>query len=105
MASCTYTPHEHVRGLGVVELKVPKVVVCRLGLGHLVVGLGLAGMNDIGELDGVLDEEDGDIVADNVPVALLRVELDSEAADIAYCVGAATAAEDGREANEDGCLA
>jgi hypothetical protein len=94
-----------VRRLGVVELKVPKVVVRRLRLRHLVVRLGLAGVDDVGEFDGILDEEDGDVVADEVPVALLRVKLGSEAADIADCVSAASAAQDGREADKDGRLA
>jgi hypothetical protein len=94
-----------VRRLGVVELKVPEVVVGCLGLGNLVVRLGLAGVDDVGELDGILDEENGDVVGDNVPVALLRVELDGEPAHITDRVGTAAAAEDGREADEDGCLA
>jgi hypothetical protein len=36
-------------------------------------------MNEVGELDGVLDEEDRDVVADEIPVALLSVELDGKA--------------------------
>jgi hypothetical protein len=50
---------------------VPEVVVRALALRHLVVRLGLDGVNKVGELDRVLDEEDGDVVADNVPVALV----------------------------------
>ncbi|KAI9166472.1 LOW QUALITY PROTEIN: putative two component histidine kinase [Paramyrothecium foliicola] len=98
-------PHEHVRRLRVHELEVPEVVVRRLGLGHLVVRLGLAGVDDVRELHGVLDEEDGDVVADEVPVALLGVELDGEAAHVADRVGGPAAAEDGGEAHEDGRLA
>lgn len=36
-----------------------------------------------GEEDGVADEEDGRVVAHQVPVALLRVELDGETAGVA----------------------
>jgi hypothetical protein len=61
-------------------------------------------MDHIRELHGVLDEEDGNVVANNIPVALLGVELYCEAADVANCVGTATAAEDRGEADEDGCL-
>jgi len=61
-------------------LKVPEVVVSRLGLGNLAVRLWFACVNDIRKFDGILDEEDGNVVAHDVPVALLCVELDSKAA-------------------------
>ncbi len=60
----------------------------------------LGGMDQIRELDGILDEEDRNVVTDEIPVALLGVELDSEAADIAGKVGGALVAGNGREANE-----
>lgn len=78
-------------GLSVHLDKVPEVVVRRLCLGHFVVRLGLGGMDDIGELDGVLDEEDGDVVAYDVPVALLGVKFDCKAAHITDGIGRATA--------------
>lgn len=43
-------------------------------------------MDQIGKLDGVLDEEDRYIVADEVPVAFFGVEFHGETADIARCV-------------------
>jgi hypothetical protein len=49
-------------------------------------------MNEIGKADRVLNEEYRDVVADDVPVALLRIELDREAADIAGKIGRALAA-------------
>jgi hypothetical protein len=71
-----------VGGLGVEVLEVPEVVVsCEmpisgcsrkdflsmgltsLCLGDLVVRLRLAGVDDIGELDRILNEEDGNVVA------------------------------------------
>src|SRR5689334_4990898 len=93
-----------MRSFGMIELKVPKVVMRRLGLGHLVVRLGLAGVDDIGKFDGVLDEEHGNVIADEIPIALLRVELHGKPTDIAYCVSAASAAEDSREPDKDGRL-
>src|SRR3546814_18276691 len=48
----------------------------------------------------LLDEEHRHVVADDVPVALLRVELDREAADVAGQVHRALVAGDGREAHE-----
>jgi len=70
-----------VSGLGVKVLEVPEVVVgCKkmlvidlsntvstrhtsLSLGNLVVGLRLASVNDIRELDRILNEENGNVVA------------------------------------------
>lgn len=36
------------------------------GLGDFVVAAGLDGVDEVGEEDGVLDEEDGDVVSDQV---------------------------------------
>ena len=52
----------------------------RLGLGKPPVWLLLGGMNQIGKLDGVLDEEDRNVVAHQIPVALSGVQLHREAA-------------------------
>ena len=75
-----------------------------LRLREAAVRLRLGGVDQVGELDRVLDEEDRDVVADEVPVALLGVELHGEAAHVAGEVGRALAAGDGREADEDGRL-
>jgi hypothetical protein len=37
-------------------------------------------MDEVGEFDGILDEEYRDVVADQVPVAFLRVKLDGKSA-------------------------
>ena len=62
-------------------------------------------MNDIWKLHSVLNEEDGDVVANDVPIALFGVELDGETADIADSISGTTATEHSREAQEHGCLA
>ena len=85
--------------------EVPKVIVRRLCLRDFIVRFRLARVDKFGELDGVLDEEDRDVVPDDVPVALLCVELDSEAANITNSVRRASAAEDGGESDEDRGLA
>jgi hypothetical protein len=51
-------------------------------------------VDEVGKLHRVLDEEDRDVVADQVPVALVRVELHREAAHVARGVGRAALAED-----------
>ena len=80
--------------------EVPEVVVRRLRLREPAVGLLLHRVDEVGELDRVLDEEHRDVVADEVPVALLRVELHREAAHVAGEVGRALVAGDGREPHE-----
>lgn len=45
-------------------------------------GLGLNGMNKVGELDRFLYEENGDIVPDNIPISFLGVKLGGEAAHV-----------------------
>ena len=55
----------------------------RLRLRKGAVWLGLHGMNDVGKLDRVLNEENGNVVADEIPVALFRIQLDGEPAHIA----------------------
>jgi hypothetical protein len=95
-----HDPHDHVHRLGHQRDEVPEVVVGRLRLREAAVGLRLHRVDQVGELDRVLDEEHRDVVADEVPVALLGVELDGEAADVAGEVERALAAGDGREADE-----
>ena len=64
----------------------------------------LEGVHHVRELGGVADEEDLQVVADEVPVAVLGVELDGESARIAQGLGRVIAVDDGREAGEDGGL-
>lgn len=92
-------------GLTVGENEIPEVIVRRLCLGNFIVRLRLAGVDKVGELDGILNEEDRNVVANNVPVALLGVKLDSKASNIPNGVSTASASKDGGEADEDRCLA
>jgi hypothetical protein len=61
-------------------------------------------ITNIRELNRVLDEEDWYVVSNNVPIAFLGIEFDSKTTHISHCVGAATAALDSGEAEEDWCL-
>ena len=38
-------------------------------------GISLLGVNEIGKLTGVSDEEDGSVVSDHIPVSFLCVEF------------------------------
>ena len=85
---------------GISDAKSQKVSCADAGLRHREMRLGLGGVHQVGKLHRVLDEEDRDVVADQIPVAFVRVELHREAADVARGVGRAALAEHGREAHE-----
>src|ERR1700684_4330010 len=57
-------------------------------------------MDEIGKLDRILDEEHGNVVADEVEIALIGIELDRKAAHIAGHVTCPRAPSHGREARE-----
>ena len=99
-AAVAHVPHDVVGGFGVQRHEIPEGVVRRLRLGDLPIRVRLARMDHIGELDAVLDEEHRHVVADEVEVALLGVELDREAAGVAHGVGGAARAQHRREAAE-----
>ena len=76
-----------MRGLGRVGEEVPDVV--RLLV--VGVGVGLLGMDEVGELQRVADEEDRGVVPHQVVVSVLGVELDGEPPRVAHCVGRSSA--------------
>lgn len=61
-------PEECMQGAGLLREEVPGRVVGGGGLGDFVVTAGLDGVDQVGEEDGVLDEEDGDVVSNQVYV-------------------------------------
>ena len=52
--------HGNVQTLRLQSNKVPEVVVRTLALGDLIVWFRFDGVDDVGELDSILDEEDRD---------------------------------------------
>ena len=90
----------HVRGLGHQRNEIPERVVGGRRLRHREVRLRLRRVDQIGKLDCILNEEHRDVVADEVPVAFVGVELHREAANVARGVGGAAFADDGREPDE-----
>ena len=99
-----HRPHQHVGNLGHQRRKVPEGVVCRARLRHGEVRLGLGRMHEVGKLHRVLDEEHRDVVANEIPVAFVCVELHREPTHVPGRVGRASFAEDGREPDEDRSL-
>ncbi len=76
---------ELVRGLRRMGEEIPGV----LGLLHVGEGIALLRMDEVGEFQRIADEEDRRVVADQIVIALLRIEFEGEAARIAHHVGRA----------------
>ncbi len=95
-----HRPHDHVHAFGHQAHEIPEGIVRTGGLRIAAVGLHLHAMDEIGELDRVLDEEHRDVVAHQIPIAFVGVELDGKAAHVARRIDAARAPGDGREPDE-----
>lgn len=78
-----HLPHHHVHRLRRTRDPVPEGVMRRLCLWEAAVGLLFHRVSKVGKLDGILDEENRDVVANDVPVAFGRVHLDRKAAHVA----------------------
>jgi hypothetical protein len=95
-----HDPLLHMGGLRHQRHEIPEGVVRAGSLRHCVMRLGFDGMNEVGKLHRVLDEEHRDVVADEIPIALVGIELHGETAHVARGVGRAALAGHGREAHE-----
>ena len=69
-------------------------------MGEVAIRFLFGGMDKIGKFDRILDKEHRNIVADDIPVALLRVELNREAADVARQIGRPFVSCDRRETHK-----
>ena len=96
-----HDPQQRVRRFRHQRDEIPERVVRRGRLRHRMVRLGFHGVHEIRELHRVLDEEDRHVVADQIPVAVLGVELHGEAAHVARRILRAAFARDRRKAHED----
>src|SRR5664279_724765 len=84
--------------------EIPERVVPGRRLRKAAVGFHLHGMDEVGEFDGILDEEHRDVVADQVPVAFLGVKLDGKSAYVTRGVYRTRTARDGRYTSKHRCL-
>ena len=95
-AAIAHQPGDLMRGFGPQRPEVPLHVV----IAKSRTGKSLLRTDEVGELDRILDEEDRRVVADQIVVAVLGVELDRESAGIAPGIGATLLARDRRKAYE-----
>src|SRR5450756_2228955 len=99
-----HDPHHHMHGFRRERNKIPEGVVPTCRLRKAAVGFHFYGMNEVGEFDGILDEENRDVVDDQVPVAFLGVKFDGKSAYVTRGVYRTRAACYGRYASKHGCL-
>jgi hypothetical protein len=100
-AAVAHRPDDVVLSLGVKAHEVPEGVVGGLRLRDLAIRMRFRRVDQVRELDSVLDEEHGHVVADEVERTLICIELDSESADVAGCVGRSARSDDRGEPDED----
>ena len=68
-------PHDHVHAFRRERDEIPEIVMRGLRLRESAIRLFLYRMDEVRELDWILDEEDGNIIADNVPIALFGIKF------------------------------
>ena len=96
-ASVGHQDSDLVESLGRVGPEVPGHV----GVLHAGLRVTLLAVDEVGELDGVLDEEDGGVVTDHIVVALLGVVLDGEATGVTVAIVGTALTSNSGEAEED----
>lgn len=98
-ASVREQEHDLVGGLGTQRDEIPEHV----RILQVRRRVPLLGVDEAGEEQRVPDEEDGGVVAHQIPHALLGVELDGETARVARRVRRAALAAHSAEAHGQGC--
>ncbi|MND99015.1 hypothetical protein D3C80_913910 [compost metagenome] len=94
-------PHDHMGRLRHQRDEIPEGVMSRTAGRYLVVGLWLHRVDKIGELDGILDEKHRHVVADQVEIAFICIELDGKAPHISHRVARTAWALNRREADKN----
>ena len=86
---------------GVQVREVPEIVVRSLSLWNFNIWFRLRGLDQVCELDGVLNGEDWDVIAEDIPIALLGVGLDGKPSHVSQCIATTSRSKYGRETKED----
>lgn len=100
-ASVAHQNHDLMDGLGVLGEVVPEGGTI-IGMGEMSGRIALLGVDEMGKLGWVSEEEDRGVVGDDIPITLGGSHLDREASWIAGEIGGAGFATDGRKTNGDG---
>src|SRR5665811_1811631 len=99
-----HDPHHRMHRFRRERNVIPECVVRGCRLRKAAVGFHFHGMDEVGEFDGILDEENRDVVANQVPIAFLSVELDGKSSYVTRGIYRTCTACDGRNTSEHGCL-
>src|SRR5665647_3132860 len=84
--------------------EIPECVVRGCRLRKATVGFHFNGMDEVREFYGILDEENRNVVANQVPVTFFRVKLDGKSAYVTRGIYRTRAACDGRYTSKYGGL-
>jgi hypothetical protein len=95
-----HQPHDGVHALRHQRNEIPESLVRAGGLRHFVVRLGFHCVDEVGELDGILDEEHGHVVAHQIIDAFIGVKLHGKSAYVPGQVRAAPETRHGADARE-----
>ena len=95
-----HDPHDHVHAFRRQTDEVPEIVMGRLGLRKAAIRFLLDRMNHIRKANCVLNEENRNVVAHQIPVAFLRINFDRKSSDVACQVKRAFVARYRRKPNE-----
>ena len=87
---------------GVQVREVPKIVVRSLSFWNFSIWLRLRGVDQVCKLDGVVNEKDWDVIADDILIALLGVELDGKPSHVSHCIATTPRSKNGREIRKTG---
>lgn len=66
-------PEKGVERGGLLAEEVPRRIMSRRGLWDFIVGLGFQRVYQVWKVDGILNEENWDIVAHNVEIAFISI--------------------------------
>ena len=99
----THEDHDLVDGFRVLREVVPELgrVIAATQVGSWI---PLLGMDEVRELGGIAQEEDGSVVCYHIPIAFFRSKLDRETSRVSGAVVGAGFATHGRESNGDRAL-
>ena len=97
-------PQHHVRRFGHERDEIPERIVRGAAGRHFIGRFRFDRVDEVRKLDGVLNEEDRHVVAHQVVIAFLRVELDGETAHVAHGIGRAARPLHRRKTHIDRCL-
>ena len=85
-----------MHGFGSQRNEIPEGIVRGCRLRESPVRLHLYSMDQVREFDGILDEKDRDVIADEIPISFFGVELHRKSADIPRRVYRPCATSNGR---------